>query len=176
MVTVASTVSSGSSRNVTPSIGGRSTRRSESPIADAADVELEVLRDLHRQRLDVELAADLREDAAFLDAGRLADELDRDLRLDRLVEPDLVQIDVREPAARHFLLVVLEHGRDAASLPDDDVENRVQARVAGQRAPQLPLVHDESGAASFHARRARPARGPGCAGAANRRSRALRAP
>ena len=28
-------------------------------------------------------------------------------------------------------------------LTDDDVENRVQPRVAGERAPQLSLVHDE---------------------------------
>ena len=102
-----------------------------------------MVRDLHRQRLDVEIAADLREDAAFLHAGGLADELDRDLRLDRLIEADLVQIDVREPAARHFLLVVLEHRRVCGSLTDDDIENRMQPRVAGQRAPQLPLVHDE---------------------------------
>ena len=99
MVTVASTVSSGSSRYVTPSSGGRSDEAERVADRHAGDVELEVVRDLQRQRLDVELAADLREDAAFLHAGGLADELDRDLRLDRLVEPDLVQIDVREPAA-----------------------------------------------------------------------------
>ena len=39
-------------------------------------------------------------DAAFLDAFRLADELDDDLRLDRLVEPDLLEVDVEEAGPR----------------------------------------------------------------------------
>jgi hypothetical protein len=54
-----------------------------------------------------------------------------------------VQIDVREPTARHFLLVVLQDGRVCGSLTDDDIENRMQPRVAGQRAPQLSLMHDK---------------------------------
>ena len=58
-----------------------------------------MIGDLERQRLDAELALHLREHAALLDAGRLADQLDRDLRLDRLVEANLVQVDVRDPAA-----------------------------------------------------------------------------
>ena len=77
---------------------------------------------------------------------------------------------------QRFLLVVLEHRRVRGSAPDDDVENRVQTRVAGERAPQLPLVHDERvrrlATPVEHARH----RAPGFAGAANRRSRALRAP
>ena len=103
-----------------------------------------MIRDLERQRLDPELTLHLREHAALLDADRLADQVDRNLRLDRLVEPHLVQVDVREPAARHFLLVVLEHGRMRRLLAgEDDVEDRVQTRVAGQRAPQIALGHEE---------------------------------
>src|SRR5439155_2487742 len=65
-------------------------------VADghAADVEVDVLGNLHRQGLDVDLALYLREHTALLDAGRLADQLDGDARLDRLVESYLVQIDV----------------------------------------------------------------------------------
>ena len=51
-----------------------------------------------RQRLDVELARDLLQHAALLDARRLADELHRDRRVDRLVEPNLVEVDVRDRA------------------------------------------------------------------------------
>ena len=73
-----------------------------------ADVELEVLRNLHRQGLDGDLAADLREHAALGDADRLADQLHDDLRLDRLVEPHLLKVDVDDPAAHRMLLVLLE--------------------------------------------------------------------
>ena len=50
----------GSSRYVTPSVAGRSTSRTVSPIAHAAHVELEVVGDLQRERFDVDLAVDLR--------------------------------------------------------------------------------------------------------------------
>jgi hypothetical protein len=43
-----------------------------------------------------------------------------------------VQVDVRQPAARNFLLVVLEDGGVSRLLAvEDDVEDRVRARVAG---------------------------------------------
>ena len=74
---------------------------------------------------------DLREHAALLDAGGLADELDGHARLDRLVEPHLVQVDVRELAADRILLVVLEDRRVRRLLAvEDDVEDRVQTAVA----------------------------------------------
>ena len=75
--TLAMTVSSGSSSSVTPS--GTSTSREPERVADPepGDVGLEVLRDLERQRLDVDLVRDLREDAALADADRVADERDR---------------------------------------------------------------------------------------------------
>ncbi len=58
-----------------------------------------MLRDLHRQGLDVDLARDLGEDAALCDAARLADQVHDDLRVDWLVEPHLVEVDVRHEAA-----------------------------------------------------------------------------
>ena len=103
-----------------------------------------MIRNLERQRLHTDLALHLREHAALFHADGLADEIDRDGRLDRLVEPHLVQVDVREASARNFLLVVLEHGRMRRLLTgEDDVEDRVQAGVAGQRAPELALGHAE---------------------------------
>ena len=45
---------------------------------EAADVDLDVLRDVRRQRLDVELPSDLLDDAADLRSGRLADEMHED--------------------------------------------------------------------------------------------------
>ena len=66
---------------------------------EPADVDLDVLGDRRRQGLDVELAGDLLHDAADLGARRLADELHDDCRLDRLVEPYLVEVDVRDRAS-----------------------------------------------------------------------------
>ena len=54
---------------------------------------------ISRQRLDRDLADELCQHAADLHAGRLAHELHRHLRADRLVESDLVEVDVREMAA-----------------------------------------------------------------------------
>ncbi len=99
-----------------------------------------MIRDLERQSLDADLAVDLREHAALLHARGLTDQLDRDLRLDRLVEPHLVQVDVGEPAAGNLLLVVLEHGGMSRLLPvEHDVEDRVRAGIARERAPELAL-------------------------------------
>jgi hypothetical protein len=95
-----------------------------------------VLGDLHRQRLDRHLARHLREHAAVGRAGRLADELDDDGRLDRLVEPHLVQVDVGDRAPDGVLLHVLQHRRMRRRRPlDDHVEDRVQPTCTGQRRP-----------------------------------------
>ena len=139
-----STVSAGSSRNVTPLTGGTSWSRRMSPSSELAEVDLDVLGDVRRKRLDVELARDLLHDAADLRPRRLADEMHEDGRLDRLVEPHLVEVDVRDRAADRMLLVVLEHRvmRRLLAL-DDDVDDPVQAGGAGQRDSQLPLADDE---------------------------------
>ena len=97
-----------------------------------------------RQGLDMELAGDLLHDAADLRSGRFADELNGDGRLDRLVEADLVEVDVRDRAADRMLLVVLENSVMRRLLAfDHDVDDPVQARRAGQRDSQLPLADDE---------------------------------
>ena len=61
-------------------------------------------------------------------------------RLDRLVEADLLEVDVGDAAGDHVLLVVLEDRRMGRLLAfEHDVEDRVQARWAGQDAAKLSL-------------------------------------
>ena len=104
------------------------------------DVGIDVLRDLHRESFDLQLARDEREDAAGLHAHRLADELHDDRGLDRLVEPDLAQVDVGDRPADRILLVLGEDRRvDGLLSLEDDVEDRVQARRPGHRGPQVLL-------------------------------------
>ena len=85
------------------------------------------LGDLGRQRFDGDLAGDVLEHAALLDAGGVlgALELDRDLGLDRLVELHLLQVDVLEAAADRVQLLLLDHDRDRFARP----------RSRGRRAP-----------------------------------------
>ena len=108
------------------------------------DVELEVVGHLHREGLDTYLAVDLAEDAAFLLAGRLADELDDDVRLDRLVEPNLVKVDVEKAGAGRIQLVVLDDRVVGLLLAlENDIEDRVQPVVASQRLAELALLYAE---------------------------------
>ena len=108
------------------------------PDLGLADVEREPVRHLERQRLDRHLAHELGQHAADLDAGRLAHELDGNLRADRLVEPHLVQVDVREVAANRILLVVLDHRSVRRLLVvEHDVEDRVQAVRPAERARSM---------------------------------------
>ncbi len=70
-----------------------------------------------------------------------ADQVHGDRGGDRLVEADLVQVDVRDAAADLVHLVVLEDRRvRGAGAVDLDVEDRVQAGRAGERAPKLALL------------------------------------
>ena len=138
--TVAMTVSCGSSRSVTLSIAGTSARRSTSPTSRCVTSTSMCSGHVRRQRLDVELARDEREHAARLHAGRLADELHDDRRMDRLVEPHLTQIDVRDRAANRILLVLGEDRRMHRLLAlDDDVEDRVKPGRACHHGTKLPL-------------------------------------
>jgi hypothetical protein len=125
-------------------LGGRAQVDEAQGVADrhAAHVQLEVLGDLHRQGLDPDLARDLREHAAFGDADGLADELHHDLRLDRLVEPHLLEVDVDQAALHGVLLVILEDRRVSGLLAlEGDVEDRVKTLSAGQHPAQLALGH-----------------------------------
>src|SRR3954469_22211377 len=111
-------------------------------IADghAADIEIDVLRHFHRERLHADLTLNLRKDAAFLRAGRLADQLNRDGRLDGLVEADFLEIDVRDVAANRILLVVLEDRRVRRLLPlEHHVQDGVQPALPRQNTTEVAL-------------------------------------
>jgi hypothetical protein len=69
-----------------------------------------MLRNLERQRLDRDLGRDVREDPALADADRLADERHLDRCLDRLVEPDFLQVDVDDRSAHLVALALFEDG------------------------------------------------------------------
>ncbi len=141
---LAITVSEASSRNVTPAIGGNVLQPEALAELEAAEIDLDMLRDRRRQRLDAELARDLLNDAADLRTRRLADQLNDDARLDRLVETYLVEVDMRDRSADGVLLVVLEHGVMGCLVAvDQDVHDRVQAGGACQGDAQLAFADDE---------------------------------
>ena len=101
-----------------------------------------MLRHLERQRLDRDLAQRLGKDTALAHARRVvpAVKLDGHRSLDRLVEPHLLQVDVRDAAPHGIDLVLLEDRRVRRALAVDlDVEDRVQAGGARERAAQLTL-------------------------------------
>ena len=77
-------------------------------------------------------------------------ELDGDRGLDRPVEPHLLQVDVSHAAPHGIDLVLLEDRRVSLALAVDlDVEDRMQAGRAGERAPELPLCDaDRNGLAA----------------------------
>ena len=123
-------------------------------VADlhAAHVDLDRLRHLHRQRLDVQHAGGRRQHAALAHAGSVlrTGQVERDGRLDRLVEAHLLQVDVPDVTADRIALVRLEDGRVGVTLAvEDDVEHRVQARGAGQRRAQHAPVDDEGARGRF---------------------------
>ena len=108
------------------------------------------------QRLDRDLAGDVLEDAALLDAGSVlgALELDRDVGLDLLLEVDLLAVEVHEIAADRMALLLLDDDRDLARALDLEVEQGVA------------LVDEE---------RERRGRRPGTGGPPRRRCRRRRA-
>jgi len=102
----------------------------------AGDVHGDVVGDLAGQRLDVELARDVLEHAALLDAGRLLDpgQLDRDRGLDLLVEADLEQVDVHDLLAHGVDLLVLDDHRQGLGVADLGVEERAPREHLAQLA------------------------------------------
>ena len=112
---------------------------------ERAEIDLDVLRNGGGQGFDAQLAGNLRHHTSDLGPGRLPDELNGDRRLNWLIEPDLVEVDVRDRAADGVLLVLLENrvvGR--LCTLDHHVDDRVEPGGAGQREPKLPLS-DEKG-------------------------------
>ena len=124
---------------------GRRERGEQDRLADLhlADVVHDRLRDRRRQRLDVQLARDLLEHAAFLDARRVVDagQLERHDRVDRLVEVHAQQVDVDGLAAHGVALGLLEHDRRRFLAVDAEVEHGARAR---EREAQLARVGVEA--------------------------------
>ena len=111
---------------------------------ERAHVEVDVLRNAHRQSLDVDVARHVGEHAAELQPRRLADERHGDQGLDGPVEAHLLQIDVGDRAADRVALVLLEDRRVHRRLAGEhDVEDRVEPRGTGERPAQVALGHDE---------------------------------
>src|SRR5829696_5077763 len=107
-------------------------------------VELDPLRDVHRKRLDVDLPQRLLQHAALGDPLRLSGELDDHLRVDRLIEPNLLEVNVEEAVLHGVKLVLLEHGVvGLLGALDDDVDDRVEAVGAGEDPAELPLADAE---------------------------------
>ena len=113
---------------------------------EPADVGLDRLGHLHRQRLDVDRRRRLVEDAALLDPRRVlgAVQMDVDGRLDRDVEPHFLQVDVADVAADRIPLVLLQDRRMRGALAlEHDVEHGVQPRGAGEGGAELALADRE---------------------------------
>ena len=107
---------------------GRDHRVELQRVADhhPGDVDGDALGDRGRQRLDRDLAGDVLEHAALLDAGRLlgSEQLDRHVGLDLVVELDLLEVEVDQVAAHRVALLLLDHDRDRARSLDLEVEQR----------------------------------------------------
>ncbi len=106
------------------------------------DVVLDRVRNVGRERLDRQLARDLLEHAALLDARGVIDagELEHDRRLDRLVEADAEQVDVHRVAADRMADELLEHDGRGRGTVDAQVEQRAGVR---ERIAKLPRVDRE---------------------------------
>ena len=140
-------------------LGGRRCRSSlsESPTPRSVTSTSTWSIEGRRQAEDGDLVGRLLEHAAVeLDAARLADQVDRRACLDRLVEPDREQVDVRDAIADRVELELLEDRGDRGLLARDlHVEHRVASRLAGQRLPQHRRRHGEGRTAGGLPRRGR---------------------
>src|SRR3984885_1239246 len=124
---------------------GNALRRSERLERDrVADLQLghvvvDGIRDVTGQSLDRQLARDLLEHTALLDAGRVlsADQVEHHGSADRLVKSDAQHVDVDRHAADRVAGQLLDdHGRGAGAV-DAELEHR--ARVL-EGVAQLPLI------------------------------------
>jgi hypothetical protein len=112
------------------------------------------------------IAGDVLEDTAFADTGGLIGslQLDRDLRLDLLVEANLETVDVENVAAHGVVLLLLDHHRSLGPI-QLEVEQGVAlgeeaAQLAGRNlegASLAALPVDDSG---HHPLSAQPTGGP----------------
>src|SRR5581483_4224972 len=107
-----------------------------------AEVELEAVRNAERQSLHRDLPDERRQDAPLPHSRCLADQLDGHLGRDHLVEANLVQVEVRDPAPDRIHLEVLEdRGVRRLLALEHDVEDGVTSVRPGEYASQRPLRH-----------------------------------
>ena len=104
---------------------------------ERADVYLEMLGNLRRQALDLDVALhEIDQSALLLDAGRLAAERHRHGDGNRPVERRLVEVDVQQLVADGIDLVVLHQHLARAPAVDAEPEQRVDARLGVQHLEQ----------------------------------------
>ena len=132
-----------SSSSVTPSGTEIASKASVSPMLQLAELVHDRLGDRGRKRFDVQLARELLEDAAFLDAGSVVDagEFERHDRVDRLVQAHPQQVDVGGLAAHRVALGLLEHDRGGLGAVDAEVDHGARA---GKRDSQFARVDAEA--------------------------------
>ena len=80
---------------MTPSRRGQVDEAQRVADRHTADVQLDPVGNLHRQRLDVDLAVTWESTPPSLRPAASPTSSTDDLRLDRLVEADFLQVDVR---------------------------------------------------------------------------------
>src|SRR5581483_190790 len=113
-----------------------------STLLGPAEVELEAVRNAERQSLHRDLPDERRQDAPLPHSRCLADQLDGHLGRDHLVEANLVQVEVRDPAPDRIHLEVLEdRGVRRLLALEHDVEDGVTSVRPGEYASQRPLRH-----------------------------------
>ena len=92
------------------------------------------------------------EHAALLDArsGVGADELERDRRLDRLVEPDPQQVDVDRLAADRVADQLLDHDRSRGFAVDAQIEHRAGVLKGKPQGSRIDLERHRVRPAAVH--------------------------
>ena len=127
-----------------------------------ADVDLDVLRNVGRQALDLDLAADELEDAALLlDALRLALDDDRNGDLEHAVHRDAVEVGVQQLVRDRIELVLLHEHRvspapasfSEISVLAPDSECRILSSAFGSTAIGVAALLAPSPAAPYTHRR-----------------------
>ena len=93
---------------------------------EGRDVDLDLLGDVARLANDRERARDLLEDAALGDAGRTADEDDRDVDDHVLVHPHFEEVRVQHAPVHRVLLVILEEHDLLAAALDLELDHGVE--------------------------------------------------
>lgn len=99
---------------------------------ERSDVNFDGGRHVPWQSLDFDLPKVMLNDSTFSHAVRLADDVDRDIRLNLDVAVDLQEIDVQEISAHRTSLNLTEHGEVLRFRIKLKVDQYVQAGLGGE--------------------------------------------